>query len=312
MARIIDFVRRRRDGATGATAQGGPRPDILSGFSLEVTPATAAKVARFDDLLPAGTRVYIAHIEGVSLDAMVATARRLTEEGMTPMPHFPARVIPDAATLRLMTARYRDEAGVTQALMVGGAARRPAGAFASVADMAATGAFDAAGFIRLHVAGHPEGNADLDPDGGERVAMQALLWKQAMARRTGAQMAIATQFCFDAAPVIAWSRRLAQAGVDLPIHVGVAGPAKLQTLIKYAMACGVGPSLDVLRRRAADLSNLILPFSPDAVLDGLSVHRRAEPDGLIAGVHFFPFGGVARLAEFVSAQQGAVSRSQRA
>ena len=59
-------------------------------------------------------------------------------------------------------------------------------------------------------------------------------------------MAIATQFCFESGPVIAWADRLAEAGIDLPIHIGVAGPAKLQTMIKFAIACGVGPSLRVL------------------------------------------------------------------
>ena len=56
-------------------------------------------------------------------------------------------------------------------------------------------------------------------------------------------MAIATQFCFEAAPVIAWANRLAAEGITLPIHIGVAGPAKLQTLIKFAISCGVGASL---------------------------------------------------------------------
>ena len=102
------------------------------------------------------------------------------------------------------------------------------------------GAFDRHGFRRLHVAGHPEGNRDIDGDGSTRALDAALAWKQAFAERTGAQMAIVTQFAFDAGPVIAWAERLRD-GIGLPIHVGVAGPAKLRTLLRYGYACGVGP-----------------------------------------------------------------------
>ena len=83
-------------------------------------------------------------------------------------------------------------------------------------------------------------------------------------------MAITTQFCFDAEPVIAWANRLRASGITLPVHIGVAGPAKLQTMLKFAMACGVGPSLRVLQRRAADLSKLMLPFEPTEMLAALA------------------------------------------
>ena len=51
---------------------------------------------------------------------MVATARRLTEEGFVAMPHVPARLVPDAATLDCWLRRYRDEAGVAEALVLAG------------------------------------------------------------------------------------------------------------------------------------------------------------------------------------------------
>jgi methylenetetrahydrofolate reductase (NADPH) len=161
-----------------------------------------------------------------------------------------------------------------------------------------TGLFDQKGFRRLHVAGHPEGNSDIDPNGGDANVMQALGWKQAFAERTDAEMAIATQFCFEAKPVIEWADRLRAAGVDLPIHIGVAGPAKLQTLIKFALTCGVGPSLRVLQRRAADVTKLMLPFTPEDILTDLAAHKAANPDFNIEAVHFFPLGGITKTGEF--------------
>ncbi|HBK10774.1 MAG TPA: 5,10-methylenetetrahydrofolate reductase, partial [Planktomarina temperata] len=107
-----------------------------------------------------------------------------------------------------------------------------------------------------------------------------------------ADMAIATQFCFEAAPVIDWANDLAANGITLPIHIGVAGPAKLQTLIKFSIACGVGASLRVLQRRAKDLTKLLLPFTPDEFLSDLAAHKVANPDFGISHVHFFPLGGI--------------------
>lgn len=276
---------------------------FLQGYSIEVMPRTAEKVEDFKALLPAGTRVYIAHIEGTPISDMVATAKRLNADGFPVMPHFPARIIPDRATLADWIARYQGEANVKQALLLGGGVNTPAGDFDSSMQLLDSGLFD--GFDRLHVAGHPEGNKDIDKDGGDRIVMQALRWKQSFSERTDVKMAITTQFCFDAAPVIAWADRLAAAGISLPIHIGIAGPAKLQTLIKFAIACGVGPSLRVLQKRAMDVTKLLLPYEPTDVVTALAAHKVANPEFGIASVHFFPLGGIKTNAAWATDHGGA-------
>ncbi|MEM7522310.1 MAG: methylenetetrahydrofolate reductase, partial [Pseudomonadota bacterium] len=247
MAKIFNLF----SGNTAATP--APSADLsafIDGFSIEVMPRTAEKIEDFREILPEGTRVYIAHIDGTPIEDMVATARRIAGEGFPVMPHFPARIIKDEAMLADWIARYQGEAGVDQALLLAGGVDRPHGDFSDSMQLLSSGAFDRAGFTRLHVGGHPEGNKDIDPDGSDANVMAALRWKDEFSKRTDADMAIATQFCFEAEPVIEWADKLKEAGVDLPIHIGVAGPAKLQTLIKFALACGVGPSLRVLQRRA--------------------------------------------------------------
>lgn len=263
---------------------------FLKGFSIEVMPRTAEKVESFRDLLPEGTRVYIAHIDGTPIEDMVATAKRLHAEGFPVMPHFPARIIRDKAMLADWIARYRGEADVKQGLILAGGLAQPAGEFDSSMQLLETGLFD--GFERLHVAGHPEGNKDIDPDGSDRMVMEAARWKQAFAERTDAKMAMATQFCFEAKPVIDWVNRLNAEGIRLPVHIGVAGPAKLQTLIKFAIACGVGPSLRVLQKRAMDVTKLLLPYEPDDFVAELAAHKAAHPEFGIEAVHFFPLGGI--------------------
>lgn len=310
MARILNFMSRKAQ-AEAPAAKTGDLAAMLDGFSIEVMPRTAAKIESFREILPEGTRVYIAHIDGTPIEEMVATAKRLAHEGFPVMPHFPARIIADEAMLADWVARYQGEAGVDQGLILAGGVTEPKGAFHSSMQLLETGVFDRAGFKRLHVAGHPEGNRDIDADGGEKEVMAALAWKQAFAERTDAEMAIATQFCFEAAPVIAWANRLSAAGVAMPVHIGVAGPAKLQTLIKFSMACGVGPSLRVLQRRAADLTKLMLPFTPEEFLADLAAHRAQNPDFNVTKVHFFPLGGIKATAEW-TAEHGRIASAASA
>ena len=276
---------------------------FLKGYSIEVMPRTAEKVADFRDLLPRGTRVYIAHIDGTPIAEMVATARRLKAEGFDVMPHFPARIIKDRATLAEWIAMYRGEADVRQALLLAGGVSSPAGEFHSSMQLMETGLFG--DFDRLHVAGHPEGNRDIDPDGGDRAVMEALHWKQRFSETTDARMALATQFCFEARPIIDWVNALNAAGITLPVHIGIAGPAKLQTMIKFAIACGVGPSLKVLQKRAMDVTKLLLPYEPTEVLADLAAHKAANPGFGIEQVHFFPLGGIKTNAQWATDHGGA-------
>jgi len=283
---LLNFF--RKDAA--AQIDTGAIETFLGGYSIEVMPRTAEKVEDFRALLPKGTRVYIAHIDGTPIEEMVATAKRIHAEGFPVMPHIPARIIKDRATLADWIARYQAEADVKQALLLGGGVTTPHGDFHCAMQLIETGLFD--GFDRLHVAGHPEGNKDIDPDGSDRNVMEALRWKQAFSERTDAQMAIATQFCFEAKPVIEWVNRLTAEGVKIPVHIGVAGPAKLQTLIKFAIACGVGASLRVLQKRAMDVTKLLLPYEPTEFVAELAAYKAANPAFGIESVHFFPLGGI--------------------
>ncbi|MCB1336705.1 MAG: methylenetetrahydrofolate reductase [Maritimibacter sp.] len=276
-----------------------PLKAFLDGVSIEVMPRTLAKIDDMKPLMAPGSRVYIAHIEGTEFADMLDAAKRLSADGFEVMPHFPSRLIADRATLEDRIKRYAGEAGVSSALVLGGATAKPAGEYASSMQILETGLFEKHGFTRLHVAGHPEGNPDIDRDGGTAEVDAALLWKQDYARQTGTEMAIATQFAFDAKPVIAWAERLAAMGIALPIHVGVAGPAKLQTLIKYAVACGVGPSLSVLQKRAKDLTKLLKPFTPTEVASALAAHKAEHPESLIEKLHVFPLGGIQNSADWI-------------
>ena len=277
---------------------------FLLDYSIEVMPRTAEKIENFRDILPKNTRVYIAHIEGTPIEDMVKTAKRLEEDGFCTMPHFPARIIRDKATLNDWISQYQGEAGVTQALLLAGGISKPHGEYESSMDLLETGLFDRANFKNIHIAGHPEGNKDIDPDGSSKNVDAALKWKQSYKDKTDAKMAIATQFAFESGPIIKWANSIKNAGIDIPIHIGIAGPAKLQTLIRFAIACGVGPSLKVLQKRATDVTKLLLPYEPTEVLSQLADHKANNSDFNISGVHFFPLGGIKTNAKWVTENGG--------
>lgn len=287
-----------RTSTNGASAL----PAFLQGASIEVMPRTAEKITDFRDHLPAGTQVFVAHIDGTDAAEMQATVTRLSREGFAPVPHIPARIVPNRTALAQWTAAYRD-AGATSALLLGGGLNAPKGEYSDSMQLLETGLFD--GFERLYVAGHPEGNRDIDPNGGDAQVMAALRWKKAFAERTGAQMGIVTQFCFEAKPVIEWVGKLQAAGLDMPIRIGIAGPAKLQTMLKFAIMCGVGPSLRVLQRRARDVTKLLKPYEPNEFISAIARHKADNPDFAIEAAHIFPLGGITASTDWLTRTRAA-------
>ena len=272
---------------------------FLNNFSIEVMPRTAAKIESFNDILPKNTRIYIAHIEGVPIQEMISTAKRIQSEGFAVIPHFPARIIENKVILEDWIKAYQEEANIDQALILAGGVDKPHGIFENSMQLVETELFNKYNFKNLYFAGHPEGNKDIDPDGTEKNVNDALVWKQKLNERTDINLALTTQFCFDSKPVIKWANELNKNGINIPIHIGVAGPAKLQTLIKFSIACGVGASLKVLHKRAKDIKKLLLPFEPNDFLETLALHKENNPDFNITNIHFFPLGGIKTTSNWI-------------
>jgi len=150
----------------------------------------------------------------------------------------------------------------------------------------------------MHVAGQSEGNCEIDPDSRNRLVEEAALWRQTFSERTNADTALVTKFDFDAVPIIEWANRLQAASVTLPYHVGVAGPAKLQALSKFAAACDVGPSPSVLQKRARDVIRLVKLSELSGMLSALAEYTAGDPNGLIQPANSFPLGGIRAAAEY--------------
>ncbi|MCO5162486.1 MAG: methylenetetrahydrofolate reductase [Mesorhizobium sp.] len=265
--------------------------------SIEMAPKQAIDAPDLPELFPAGARVYLADLGGPDL-IQVAAARRLRGLGYEPVPHLAARRIASVAALEERLAALRGEAGVADILVVGGGLARPVGSFASSLSVLETGLLERYGIRKVGVAGHPEGS----PDFSERVAIEALRLKQAFGERTGAEVRIVTQFGFDPDRAIAWANELREHGVDLPVHLGVAGPAKLTTLLKYAAMCGIGNSIGFLKKRALSLGALASNQSPETIVAPIEAQWRGNPSTPIEQVHVFPFGGIGKAAQWLVAR----------
>ena len=286
--------------ASGAASSVDERPaivDFLKGYSLETSPAAADRLESFREHLAPGTRIYVATLPGTGFERVTATARRLRDEGMVPVPHLPARGISGPAQLDRLLGELCGEAGVEEVLAIAGGLREPVGSFDRTMQMLETGAFERHGIRRIGVAGHPEGNPDIDEDG----LAQAIAEKNAFADRTGIALHLVTQFCFDPKPVIAWDKAIRAGGNRLPIHIGIAGPATLKSLINYARMCGIGPSARVLRRQGRSLARLGMVSAPDEVVAGLARYRATDPECGIEVAHFYTFGGLSRTTRWLDA-----------
>ncbi|HEV7414780.1 MAG TPA: methylenetetrahydrofolate reductase [Tianweitania sediminis] len=263
--------------------------------SIEVAPKQAIESADLPGLLPAGTRVYITDIGTDPADVLTTAARRVHDLGYKPVPHFASRRLTTRAALEDRVKRATSEAGVTDVLVIGGGLDAPAGEFTSTMDVLNTGVFERHGITAMGVAGHPEGS----PDFSEQTAIEALREKQAFARRSGIDVRIVTQFGFDADRFADWAEGLKNNGIDLPVHIGVAGPAKIPTLIKYAAMCGVGNSIQFLKKNAMSLTALAVGHSPEEIVGPLE-RRAARPQSPISHIHVFPFGGLKKSAEWLA------------
>ena len=270
--------------------------NLVRNYSIETTVPQATRVERFSDTVQPGTSLYIAHIPGTNFQDTVDLAARLRREGMEPVPHVVGRRIASLAALEDFLKRLTGDAGVKQVLVVAGDNAPPEGELTSGLQILESGLLEKYGVRTLGVAGHPEGHREVpDP-----VLRDALRRKNAYAEKTGSKVYIVTQFTFTAESVTTWETSHSDDIGRLPVTVGLPGLASAKTLLKYAMDCGVGASLQAFSKRAASLTKLLTVNAPDDILVGLAAYRERTPKSHLSGVHFFPFGGFKKTADWAN------------
>jgi methylenetetrahydrofolate reductase (NADPH) len=268
-----------------------------SDWSIEVTPNGASKIDSFADCLAPGTTVNVTFLPGSDPMDTVAVAQRLHNDGMNPVPHLAARSLKDADQLDALLSAFTKQAGVSEVLVIGGGVDNPVGQFASSIEVLNTGLIQKYGINDIGVAGHPEGSPDISDD----EIVEALALKNELAKRDGLNLYIETQFCFEADIVLAWEKSIRAAGNNLPIRVGIPGPATIKTLFRFAQVSGIGPSMRFIAKQAKNVAKLMTVQSPHILLDDLAEGMAADQDCMIKHFHFYPFGGFAKTAAYAQA-----------
>ena len=231
---------------------------LIVGASLEMSPRERDAIAPAAEFLAPGTEVFISSPPAVSHHDIVSAAVALRRHGFEPVPHVAARALVGFTQFNDLLARAAGEAGVRRALVIGGDLEPPAGPFHASLDLLVLGLFEKYGFTRLDLAGYPEGH----PRIAEATLDHALEAKLALPRRAGIEPRVVTQFVFDAAPVLAWSRALREREPSLPVRIGLAGPASIATLARYAVRCGIGHSIAALVQHGTSIARLVTNPGP--------------------------------------------------
>jgi methylenetetrahydrofolate reductase (NADPH) len=272
---------------------------LLSSASVEVS-SRGHQLQELRDNFQPGTDVTITFLPGDNYRHNVDTATALRRAGYNPVPHIAAREMATREALDDFLARARGEAEVSRILLIAGDAALARGPFRSSFDICSSGLIEARGISSVSVAGHPEGHPYL-ADANAFTALQA--WRD-WGRRAKIQVDVVTQFCFESAPILGWIGELDARGIDLPVIVGLAGPATPATLMKFALRCGIGNSMRSLRGQIGRFGRLLNDTGPDEVMHGLrSVPASAVAS--IAGFHLFPFGGLRKTGAWLRAHGGA-------
>jgi methylenetetrahydrofolate reductase (NADPH) len=270
------------------------RKGLLARYSVEITANDVGALSESASLFPAGTRISVTFLPNEDTAARVRAVRSVRELGFVPVPHLPARRFVSSLELESFLDDLAGEARLDHCFVIAGDLDRPEGPYSDALSLIRTGLLEKYGVRHIGVAGYPEGHPKIS-----KPSLQRAMWdKQRAARERGMSLSIVTQFGFEAAPVIDWLRHMRADGMHRPVYIGVAGPARAQTLLRFAARCGVGTSAKVLSKYGVSLAHLLNTAGPDSVVTQL---ERSLEQGHFGDVylHFFPFGGVRRTADWI-------------
>ena len=227
-------------------------------FSLEITMKTDLST------VPKVKDVYITMLPGNDFREVANKATELVKSGFNPVPHFPARSIKNLEQLKDYVKMCKD-GGIKQALVIGGSAQ-PIGDFHCSLQLLETGLFEN---FRVGIAGHPDGSPDISDSDLEK----AMIDKKPYADY------IITQWCLDVKPIAGFISKQ-----TLPVHVGITGPLKISSLLKFANIVGAKNSINFLKSNITQAIDLLKPRDPNDIIEKLK--------GLTENFHIYTFGGL--------------------
>jgi len=214
--------------------------------------------------LPKVKDVYITQLPGNDFREVASKAEELADLGFNPVPHFSARSIKNLTELKEYVSRCKD-GGVKQALVIGGSSQ-PIGDFHCSLQLLETGLFEG---LKIGIAGHPDGSPDISDSDLEK----AMIDKKPYADY------IVTQWLMEPEPIIKFVSKQ-----TIPVHVGITGPMKISSLLKFANTIGAKNSINFIKSNLGKTLDLLRPKDPNDLIEKVK--------SVTSNFHIYTFGSL--------------------
>jgi methylenetetrahydrofolate reductase (NADPH) len=272
-----------------------PRANMVDGYSLEMTAKELDGLREAAPLIRPNTQVAVTFLPGEEMEQRVEAAKLVRALGFEPIVHLSARRLTSKDELDGYLARITGEAAVKRVFLIAGDPPEPEGPFADSLQVIESGLLEKHGITIAGVGGHPEGHPNVSKD-------DLWVWmerKIAALRTRGIVPLVVTQFAFDDDAIVAWVKEMRIRGIDVPVRLGVPGPAGIKRLLGFAKRCGVGASASVMKKYGVSITNLIGSAGPDKLVDSLDRKLSHEEHGRVR-LHLYPFGALTASAEWIN------------
>jgi methylenetetrahydrofolate reductase (NADPH) len=268
---------------------------VLDDFSMEMTGKDVAKVENAARVIPPGTRINVTFLENEDLAMRVAAAAAVKRLGFTPVPHISARRLKSQEMLEEFLTGLRDVGATENVFSVGGDPAVPLGPYEDSLALIESGVLQQYGVKHVSIGGYPDGHPDIATD----VLWSALEKKAAALSRLDLPGAVITQVDFDVDRVLAWVAEVREHGVELPIRVGVPGPASVKLLLGFAGRLGISTSTTIAKKYGLSVTNLLTKAGPENFIRDLRAGLDPGQHGVVK-LHFYTFGGFKTTAEWIA------------
>lgn len=268
--------------------------ELIDDFSLEMTGKDVPGLLEAAPVLPQGTRMNVTFLGNEDLAMRTTAAKAVLDQGLIPVPHISARRIKSQEMLEEFLAALQAQGASENVFSVGGDPHQPEGPYDGALDVIKSGLLQQYGVKNVSIAGYPEGHPDIK----DEALWAALEGKFAVLQEQGLPGTILTQFSFDVDPVVAWIEQVRAKGIDLPIRIGVPGPAGIKRLITFASRFGVASSAGIAKKYGFSLTNLLGTAGPDRFIKELAGRLDPATHGSVK-LHFYTFGGIPATSAWI-------------
>jgi methylenetetrahydrofolate reductase (NADPH) len=260
--------------------------ELVTAANIEVIPLRGADEKAL--AIPPASTITITCSPKFGLERTLEHVIRARESGHRVVPHLAARMVEDEAQLQRFLG-ILSSVGVEDLYVVGGDGADPVGKYSEAFHILEAIQELDHDLQRIGVGCYPEGH----PNIAEDALVDALQRKQPYADY------MVSQLCFDAATLTGWLRTMRQAGITLPVRIGVAAPLQTRKLIELSLKIGVGSSVKFLTKQHGFVGNLLLgrSYTPESLISQIVEETGSDELG-IEGLHLFSFNQIDATVEW--------------